>query len=104
MMISSTSKPTHMDSGKSIPTPASDRSTDQPDSAGDLDQEDVYVEVTILAKKVGKTGNTIQLKQFLVSSLILLLRALKQSAIYSYSYILTNCFLTYVYTCMHVAN
>ena len=68
-----TSKPTDevVDNGKSI-IPASDRSTDQTDSAGD--QEDVYVEVTILAKKVGSTGNTIQLKNLLVSLLISILR------------------------------
>ena len=71
--ISSTSKPTHevVDNGKSIVL-ASDRSTDQTDSAGD--QEDIYVQVTLLAKKVGSTGNTIQLKNLLVSLLISFLR------------------------------
>ena len=78
-MISSTSKPTYevVDNGKSI-IPASDRSTDQTDSVGD--QEDIYVQVTILAKKVGSTGNTILLKNLLVSLLISFLR------IYTYSY------------------
>ena len=75
--IISTSKPMHK---ASIPIPDADHSTDQPDSvtvAGD--QEDVYVKVTILAKKVmGTTGpenTTIQLKQLLVSLISLFLRA-----------------------------
>ena len=42
-------------------------STDQPDSAGD--QEDDYVSVTILAKKVAVENTTIPLKQLLVSLL-----------------------------------
>ena len=50
-------------------------STDQPDSAGD--QEDEYVSVTILAKKVGVENATIQLKQLLVSF----------SICFSYSYV-----------------
>ena len=55
------------DNSKLIPAVASpaNPSIDQTDSA--KDQDDDYVEVTLLAKKLGTTENTIELKQLLVS-------------------------------------